>query len=406
MKVTIKLSTGTRVDVDAAEDVTVDEFKNIVSQSTEIPAAQMRLIFKGHVLKDAQTLGSYGVAEGHTIHLVRSNATPAAHTPAAVPPTTPSAPNPMLPGLGGDANLMNVMMQNPIVQDMLDNPDFLRSILVANPQTRAMLERNPEVMHALNDPALFRQQMQAMRNPELMRELMRNVDRSMSNIEAHPEGFNALRRMYHEVQEPLMESANPFASLMEPPASETAPAANADTQNTPLANPWAAPQTNTNAPWAAGGGAGGFGSGFGGFGGFGGGSGLGEFGGAGGAGAFGGAGGAGLGAFGGAGGLGAFGAGADPMMGMTPEQISQLMQNPQIQQMTRAMLSDPAFMEQALNSNPMARQMLDANPGMRQMLSDPATLRALSDPNTIQVCFPFNCYRNHSIHSQCRSFFF
>ena len=29
---------------------------------------------------------------------------------------------------------------------------------------------------------------------------MRNADRAMSNIEAHPEGFNALRRMYETVQ--------------------------------------------------------------------------------------------------------------------------------------------------------------------------------------------------------------
>ena len=34
----------------------------------------------------------------------------------------------------------------------------------------------------------------------LMREQMRNTDRAFSNIESHPEGFNALRRMYENVQ--------------------------------------------------------------------------------------------------------------------------------------------------------------------------------------------------------------
>lgn len=34
----------------------------------------------------------------------------------------------------------------------------------------------------------------------LMQEQMRNADRAMSNIESHPEGFNALRRMYETVQ--------------------------------------------------------------------------------------------------------------------------------------------------------------------------------------------------------------
>ena len=34
-----------------------------------------------------------------------------------------------------------------------------------------------------------------------MREMMRSTDRAMSNIESHPEGFNALRRMYRCVRQ-------------------------------------------------------------------------------------------------------------------------------------------------------------------------------------------------------------
>ena len=41
--------------------------------------------------------------------------------------------------------------------------------------------------------------MQAATNPEIMREMTRNNDRTMANIESHPEGFNMLRRMYNEV---------------------------------------------------------------------------------------------------------------------------------------------------------------------------------------------------------------
>ncbi len=44
---------------------------------------------------------------------------------------------------------------------------------------------------------------QAARNPDLMREMMRGNDRALSNIEAMPGGFNALSRMYHQVQAPL-----------------------------------------------------------------------------------------------------------------------------------------------------------------------------------------------------------
>jgi ubiquilin len=63
-----------------------------------------------------------------------------------------------------------------------------------------LLERNPELGAVLNDPHLLQQSMQIASNPSLMREQMRTSDRALSNIEAMPEGFNALRRMFENVQ--------------------------------------------------------------------------------------------------------------------------------------------------------------------------------------------------------------
>src|SRR5690606_18407571 len=67
----------------------------------------------------------------------------------------------------------------------------------------AMMERNPEMRHVFNDPAFLRQTMNAMRNPEVMQEMMRNHDRQLSNIEAIPGGMNYLSSMYRDMQEPL-----------------------------------------------------------------------------------------------------------------------------------------------------------------------------------------------------------
>jgi len=42
---------------------------------------------------------------------------------------------------------------------------------------------------------------------------MRNQDRALSNLEALPGGFNALERLYRDVQEPMMDATarpNPF----------------------------------------------------------------------------------------------------------------------------------------------------------------------------------------------------
>jgi len=43
-------------------------------------------------------------------------------------------------------------------------------IYASPPQMRGMLESNPDVAHALSDPAMFRQSLETARNPELMRE--------------------------------------------------------------------------------------------------------------------------------------------------------------------------------------------------------------------------------------------
>lgn len=59
---------------------------------------------------------------------------------------------------------------------------------------------------------MMRQTMEMMRNPAAMREAMRHQDLAMSQLENHPEGFNALRRMYEQVQEPLLEASQDAAA--------------------------------------------------------------------------------------------------------------------------------------------------------------------------------------------------
>lgn len=39
----------------------------------------------------------------------------------------------------------------------MSNPEMLRRVMMANPQTREVMENNPEVAQMLNDPAFLRQ---------------------------------------------------------------------------------------------------------------------------------------------------------------------------------------------------------------------------------------------------------
>lgn len=61
----------------------------------------------------------------------------------------------------------------------------------------------------------------------------------LSNIEAHPEGFNALRRMYEDVQAPMMDALGPngrSAPTVIDSDTSTTP------QDAPMPNPWAPAQ--------------------------------------------------------------------------------------------------------------------------------------------------------------------
>lgn len=110
--------------------------------------------------------------------------------------------------LAQNPDMLREILNMPVMQDALNNPDFMRNMIMNNPHTREMIDRHPDLAHVLNDPSFYRQALDAARNPELMREMTHNTDRAMSNIESSPEGFNALRRMYETLQEPLLNPTN------------------------------------------------------------------------------------------------------------------------------------------------------------------------------------------------------
>ncbi|KAI9389078.1 hypothetical protein POPTR_009G166000v4 [Populus trichocarpa] len=430
--INIRCSNGTKFTVRTSLESTVGVFKSLLAQNCDVPPDQQRLIYKGRILKDDLALHSYGLQADHTIHMVRGfSPAPSApaHAPAPVAAANPENPDTttgvtrgvgsnegrafglggagigasLFPGLGslggsspsalfGDGlpeleqvqqrltqnpDMMREIMNTPAMQSLMNNPELIRSMMMSNPQMREIMDRNPELAHVLNDPSILRQTLESARNPELMREMMRHTDRAMSNIESTPEGFNMLRRMYENVQEPFLNAttmggnagndlgSNPFATLLgnqggtqvrdasnNPSAtgSETTTGLAAPNTN-PLPNPWnnAAGGTQTNStarPNPAG-----RASGLGGL---------------------------------GLGGLGL--PGMDNLFNSMPDsnQMTQLLQNPAVSQMMQSLLSNPEYMNQMLNFNPQLRGMVDSNPQLREMMQNPELLRQLTSPETMQ----------------------
>ncbi|XP_024031370.1 ubiquitin domain-containing protein DSK2b isoform X2 [Morus notabilis] len=434
--VNVRCSNGSKFTVRTSLESTVEAFKALLAQNCDVPADQQRLIYKGRILKDDQTLLSYGLAADHTVHMVRGFA-PAASTPTSGS-TAPTAPNtnsntspgvtrgvgstegagldnllgsslfpglglnPLSAGNGGAAglfgaglpefeqvqqqltqnpNMMREIMNMPAIQSLMNNPDLMRSLIMSNPQMREIIDRNPELAHILNDPGILRQTLEAARNPELMREMMRNTDRAMSNIESSPEGFNMLRRMYENVQEPFLNAttmtgnagndlgSNPFAALLgnqggaqvrdganNPSGTGAQTTTGQAAPNTnPLPNPWSnttggGTQTNTARPNRSGD--------------------------------------ARPPSVAGLGGLGL--PNMDQMLSAMPDvsQMNQLLQNPAISQMMQSLLSNPQYMNQILSLNPQLRGMVDLNPQLREMMQNPELLRQLTNPETLQSLLP------------------
>lgn len=59
--------------------------------------------------------------------------------------------------LMSNPEMLSQIMENPLVQNMMSNPDLMRQMIMANPQMQQLMERNPEISHMLNNPELMRQ---------------------------------------------------------------------------------------------------------------------------------------------------------------------------------------------------------------------------------------------------------
>ncbi|KAM4878090.1 ubiquilin-1 isoform 2-T2 [Thomomys bottae] len=300
MKVTVK-TPKEKEEFAVPENSSVQQFKEEISKRFKSHTEQLVLIFAGKILKDQDTLSQHGIHDGLTVHLViktqnrsqdhsaqqtnttGSNATNS--TPNSNPTSGSATSNPFgLGGLGGLAGLSSLglnttnfselqsqmqrqllsnpemmvqIMENPFVQSMLSNPDLMRQLIMANPQMQQLIQRNPEISHMLNNPDIMRQTLELARNPAMMQEMMRNQDRALSNLESIPGGYNALRRMYTDIQEPMLSAAqeqfggNPFASLVSSTSSGEGSQPSRTENRDPLPNPWA-PQASQNSSASSG----------------------------------------------------------------------------------------------------------------------------------------------------------
>ena len=106
-----------------------------------------------------------------------------------------------------------------------------------------LLEKNPELRHALSDPSTLKSMLTAASNPTAYNEMLRGHDRAMSNLENIPEGFSHLKKIYSNLQEPMYDALTPVTSTKSNDllfkGASVAASTDRMTTREPIPNPWA-----------------------------------------------------------------------------------------------------------------------------------------------------------------------
>jgi ubiquilin len=263
-QITITLkSTAENHKISVAENSTIGKVKEVLSQKINQPVEKICLIFSGKILKDHETLQTYGIKDAMAIHMVirasggtssassASNLTPGRSAASSAPsttnsstPTTTATPSQQqIPGMPPGMNMETArqLMDSPFMQRMMNNPEILRNMIGNNEHVQGLIRDNPEIGHLLNDPEVIRQTMEMIRNPNMFNEMMRNHDQAIRNLQGIPGGEAALQRLYQDIQEPLLNSAtsgsNPFASSNDANAESRSQRAGVENAEA-LPNPW------------------------------------------------------------------------------------------------------------------------------------------------------------------------
>lgn len=110
----VKSSNDAKYTLSLPASTPVSELKEklATSEYADTPADRQRLIYSGRVLKDNETLSTYKIKDGHTIHLVKSapsnqrqggpSQSPSAATPGAATPAAAGVPTNLAAGTGNN----------------------------------------------------------------------------------------------------------------------------------------------------------------------------------------------------------------------------------------------------------------------------------------------------------------
>lgn len=191
------------VEVDSRERI--GNVREMVSGKLKL-SKDSRLLFAGRILRDHTVLDQVGVQHQSTLHVLRS--TDGVGSGDAKIDEMPESLAVLQNHLLKNPDIMQQMMNTPAMQSLLGDMRFLKSILAMNPKVRHIMGPNSALSMMFDEPKFVQQALEAFRNPNMMRDLLRSTDKAMGQLGANSAGggnANVLTKMHAELKGDLKE---------------------------------------------------------------------------------------------------------------------------------------------------------------------------------------------------------
>ncbi|KAI3653567.1 hypothetical protein MP228_001514 [Amoeboaphelidium protococcarum] len=219
MKITIQYNIDQQLQVkfdddDESSERTVLDLKlKIVQELSQLiqTTQDIKLIYRGRPLIDnEQSLHSVGMHDGSVVHMVLSQQDGSLQQTSQQRQNSSSNNSQRTPislkaldKMNQQEDMMAQALKNPFAQSLLQNKELMRNMLMSDPRTQKAMEKNPSLRQMLNSDSFMEEISSLSSSPAKMKELLRGADRAMLNIENIPGGFQALRGLIEEIDDPL-----------------------------------------------------------------------------------------------------------------------------------------------------------------------------------------------------------
>ena len=216
---------------------TLDDLCQAISRARhQSPQTTWRLVFRGKVLKSMQdTLKDTEIADSAHIYAVADQGQAQGGMDQSTLSLIQTLPDP------DDMGPMGKIM----AKSLASNPELVMKLRGMDKKMSKVAEKDPMIAQLMQDPKHVAHSVEMVMNPKLRREMMRNVDRAMQNIEAMPGGWQHLVKTYKDVQAPLLETEREDPRKSEARSKRIAEKLGVDVEEggvleekQPLPNPW------------------------------------------------------------------------------------------------------------------------------------------------------------------------